>query len=148
MDDYQGIPTNGYTEMISNMLEDTPVLLNVDYFSNRSYYDSLANKVVYTGPIDKFYDYEQGSLSYRGLRFETKSLDVEDFQGNAIVSYTSCDVPYTRIVEHKHFLNTKCANTIVTKEFPDEWDSSKEPFYPINDQHNQIIYDKYKKLSS
>ena len=146
-DYYQGIPTNGYTEMISNMLGDTPVLLNVDYFSNRSYYDSLANKVLYTGPIDKFYEYEHGSLSYRGLRFETKNLDVEDFQGNAIINYTSFDVTYTRIIEHKHFLNTKCTNTIVTKEFPDEWDSSKEPFYPMNDYNNQTIYDKYKKLS-
>lgn len=146
-DCYQGIPTNGYTEMIRNMLEDTPVLLNVDYFSNRSYYDSLASRVVYTGPIDKFYDYEHGSLSYRGLRFETKTFEVDDFQGNAVINYTSYDVPYTRQIEHKHFLNTKCENTVVTTEFPDNWDLTKEPFYPINDEYNQIMCDKYKRLS-
>lgn len=147
-DCYQGIPTDGYTQMISNMLEDTPVLLNVDYFADRSYYDSLATKVVYTGPIDRFYDFKYGTLSYRGLRFETSKFNVDDFQGNAIVNYTSYDVPYTRSIEHKHFLNTKTDISIITKEFPDEWDSNKEPFYPINDTNNNSIYQKYKSLSA
>jgi UDP-galactopyranose mutase len=146
-DKYQGIPINGYTEMISNMIGNTEVILEYDYFNKKSYYDSLAKRIVYTGPIDKFFDYEHGSLSYRSLRFDVETKNISDYQGNAIVNYTSESIPYTRIIEHKHFNNAKSEYTIISKEYPERWSIGSEEYYPINDENNTYIYNKYKKLS-
>ena len=146
-DKYQGIPINGYTDMIKNMIGDSEVILEADYFENRSYYDSLAERIVFTGPIDKFYNYEYGTLSYRSLRFETEYKNVSDYQGNAIINYTDESVPYTRIIEHKHFNNSNNDMTIISKEYPQQWQQGLEEYYPINDDHNSSIYDKYKQLS-
>lgn len=147
-DKYQGIPENGYTNMILNMIHGADVDLNIDYFSNRDYWDSKANKVIFTGKIDEFYDYKFGYLNYRGLKFENIILnDTNDFQGNAIINYTDSTVPYTRIIEHKHFTFNNSDNTIITKEYPDDYDNSKIPYYPINTEANNKTYSKYANLS-
>ncbi len=147
-DAFQGIPDEGYTEMVRKMLEGVDIKLNTDYFSQRELFDSLAEKIVYTGPIDCFFDYCFGSLDYRSLRFDTKTLDSSNFQGNAVINYTEKSIPYTRIIEHKHF-NPKPnqIKTVITKEYPQSYDISKEPYYPINNQKNQKIYDQYLILS-
>ena len=147
-DKYQGIPEDGYTNMILNMIHGADVDLNIDYFSNRDYWDSKANKVIFTGKIDEFYDYKFGYLNYRGLKFENIILnDTNDFQGNAIINYTDSTVPYTRIIEHKHFTFNNSNNTIITKEYPDNYDNSKIPYYPINTEANNKTYSKYANLS-
>jgi len=149
-DKYQGIPENGYTEMILNMIYGIDFDLGCDYFDNRSYYDGMAKKVVYTGPIDKFFDYEFGELEYRSLKFETSTLNTKDYQGNAIINYTSDKIPFTRIIEHKHFNTHRTStipNTMITKEYPEEYVNTMEPYYPINDSKNTEIYTKYKQLS-
>lgn len=143
-DKYQGIPIDGYSTIIDRMIEGCDVALDIDYFSKKDYYDSLAKRVVYTGQIDQFFDYSLGKLDYRSLRFETQKVDVEDHQGCAIINYTSESVPYTRITEHKHFLETKSDITYITKEYPD---NSNEPYYPINNDINNQIYAEYKRLS-
>lgn len=143
-DHYQGIPENGYTDIIQNMIYGCEVSLNTDYLVNRDYYDSLAHKVVYTGAIDEFFNSCFGQLDYRSLRFETQKVDVDDFQGCAIMNYTSESVPYTRITEHKHFLNTNSPVSWITHEYPD---NSNEPYYPINNEINNTRYEQYKKLS-
>lgn len=148
MDKYQGIPENGYTEMILNMIDGVDFDLGCDYFNNRDYYDSLANRVIYTGPIDRFFEYIYGTLDYRSLRFEITEYAIDDYQGNAIINYTSELVPFTRIIEHKHFSNPSVKNTIVSKEFPQTWTPGLEEYYPINDIKNTELYNKYKKLSS
>jgi UDP-galactopyranose mutase len=148
-DKYQGIPINGYTGMISNMIDGIEYSLNTNYFDNRSYYDSLAKTVVYTGPIDKFFDYQFGHLEYRTLAFETTKLDLPDYQGNAIMNFTSDNIPYTRIVEHKHFNIGHTSNiphTYITKEFSEKWTNQSDPFYPINNESNNHRYEKYAKL--
>lgn len=143
-DTYQGIPINGYTDIISNMIHGCDLALETNYFDNRDYYDSLAKTVVYTGKIDEFFNFLFGKLSYRSLKFETQKIDVEDYQGSAIINYASESIPYTRITEHKHFLNTKSEYTYITKEYPD---NTHEPYYPINNKINTIIYNKYKEIS-
>jgi UDP-galactopyranose mutase len=146
-DKYQGVPINGYTEMISNMIGNTEIILECDYFNNKTYYDSLAKRIVYTGPIDRFFDYEYGSLSYRSLKFDIEKKNISDYQGNAIVNYTSESIPYTRIIEHKHFNNAKSEYTIISKEYPQQWSIGSEEYYPINNDNNTIKYNKYKQLS-
>lgn len=142
-DAYQGIPINGYTNIIKNMVDGCDIILDTDYLNKKDYYDSLAKKIVYTGQIDQFFNYCFGYLDYRSLRFETQKVDVEDYQGCAIINYTSADVPYTRITEHKHFLSTKSPLSYITKEFPD---NSNEPYYPINNELNNNKYIQYKQL--
>jgi len=146
-DIYQGIPIGGYTKMIEKMLEGIELRLNTDYFSNRELCDSLAEKIVYTGPIDQFYNYEQGVLEYRSLKFETHVLDLENYQGNAVVNYTEKEIPYTRIIEHKHFEFGKQPKTVVSKEYPDTWSLGKEAYYPINDDKNLTILKRYKDIA-
>lgn len=143
---YQGIPEGGYTTIIEKMLENVEVKLQTDYYENRSYFDSVAKKVVYTGPIDQFFDYALGVLGYRSLRFETEILDSENYQGNAVINYTDVSVPYTRIIEHKHFDSSYSNKTIITKEYPENWQLGKEAFYPINDEINNNILASYNEL--
>ena len=146
-DTYQGIPIGGYTKMIENMIGDIEFKLEVDYLSNRNYYDSLANNIVYTGKIDEFFNYRFGELEYRSLKFETEILNIKDYQGVAGVNYTGLDVEWTRIIEHKHFEMLNTNNTIITKEYPQKFDKNNIPYYPINDDKNNKIYQKYKELS-
>lgn len=146
-DKYQGIPENGYTQMISNMIDGINYDLGCDYFKNKDYYDSLAKQVVYTGPIDRFFDYVHGTLNYRSLRFEITEYKTNDYQGNAIINYTSEYVPYTRTIEHKHFTNANTQTTIVSREFPQNWNPGLDEYYPINDTKNTDLYNKYKNLS-
>lgn len=146
-DKYQGIPIEGYTKMIQNMIGDTPVELGVDYLKDRDRLDNLAHKVVYTGCIDQFFNYEYGTLDYRSLRFDTAALDIDDHQGNAIINYTDDTVPYTRVIEHKHFnlsqKNSSIGRTYITKEFPMKYGDGYDPFYPINNDRNMDCYSKY-----
>lgn len=144
---YQGIPVGGYTQIISKMLEGSDVRLNTDYFTDREELDSLAEKTVFTGMIDEFYNHCYGTLEYRSLHFETQLLNEENYQGNAVVNYTEFDVPYTRIIEHKHFEFGDQKNTVITKEYPKQWENGAEPYYPINDNKNGNLYDKYKELA-
>ena len=146
-DTYQGIPIGGYTKMVENMIGDIEVKLGVDFLQNRDYYMSIADKVVYTGKIDEFFDYRFGELEYRSLRFETETLDIPNYQGVAGVNYTSVDVPWTRIIEHKHFEMLETKKTIITKEYPQKFDKTNVPYYPINDDKNNKIYNQYKELS-
>lgn len=147
-DIYQGIPIGGYTQMIQNMLSGVEVKLNVDYSPNRNELRNLARKVLYTGQIDSYYDYRFGRLDYRSLRFEHLLLeDTDNYQGNAVVNYTDAAVPYTRIIEHKHFEFGTQKDTVITKEYSCACEAGIEPFYPINDVKNQAVYDKYKELS-
>lgn len=142
-DKYQGIPIGGYTKIFEKLLDGIDVLLNTDFFEKKEYYKSLSNKIVYTGPVDRYYDYCYGNLEYRSLEFDTQKLEIEDFQGNAIINYTEEQIPYTRICEHKHFDNPDVPYTIITKEYPK---NSGEPFYPINNVENNERYTKYRKL--
>ena len=144
-DTYQGVPIGGYTKIFEKLLEETEVLLKTDFFANRGYFEALAEKIIYTGPIDKFFNYEAGKLNYRSLRFENESLDIENFQGNAVVNYTSHEETFTRIIEHKHFEFGTQKNTIITKEYPQDWNENLEPYYPVNDSVNNKIYSEYKK---
>ena len=156
-DKYQGIPMGGYTQIIEKMLKEIEVKLNCDFFENREELENIAKKIVFTGPIDKFYDYKFGELEYRSLRFETEEKQVGNYQGNAVVNYTEYEIPYTRIIEHKHFEygpslgkleDEDVANrTIVTREYPDTWVQGKEPYYPINNEKNNTLYEKYLELS-
>ncbi|MBR5798902.1 MAG: UDP-galactopyranose mutase, partial [Lachnospiraceae bacterium] len=151
-DTYQGIPIGGYTQIIERMLEGIEVRLNTDYFDNRSEWDNCAEKIVFTGMIDEFFDYCYGELEYRSLRFETEVLEEENYQGNAVVNYTEYEIPYTRIIEHKHF-EFGCQNgtynpkTIITREYPATWKKGNEPYYPMNDAKNNELFDRYKKLA-
>lgn len=147
-DRWQGIPMAGYTAMIENMIGKAEVRLGVDYLKERESLESVANKIIYTGPIDEFFDYCFGPLEYRSLRFETETLALENFQGVAVMNYTDRVTPYTRVIEHKHFNPVSSPVTIVTKEFPASWQPGDEPFYPINDAANASLYEKYKELAS
>lgn len=142
-DSYQGIPIGGYTQIIKKMLAGCEVHLNCDYFENKPELSSIANKTIFTGPIDKFFDYKYGQLEYRSVRFETEILDTENYQGNAVINYTEFEIPYTRIIEHKHFEFGNQPKTVISKEYSDKWDSSKEPYYPINNDNNNALYKKY-----
>ena len=146
-DVYQGIPIGGYTKMFEKMLEGIEVKTDIDYFINKNHWDSMANKVIFTGKIDEYYDYKFGELVYRSLKFYKKVLNEKDFQGNSVVNYTDGDVPYTRIIEHKHFEFGEQDNTVITYEYPDDWDKTKVPYYPVNDAKNNKIYKKYKELA-
>ena len=137
----------GYTQIVEKMLDGIDVLLDTDFFENKDYYFSIADKIVFTGMIDQYYDYCYGTLEYRSLKFETKELDIENFQGNAVVNYTEYQVPYTRIIEHKHFEFGEQGNTIITYEYPSDWNKGDEPYYPINDNKNNDLYQKYVLLS-
>ena len=145
---YQGIPIGGYTKMMENILKDIPLELNVDYINDRKYIDSLGNKIVYTGMIDEFFNYSEGELEYRGLEFKSELLKINDYQGNAIVNYTSYDIPYTRICEHKHFETTdNNSSTVITKEYPKDWKRGDDAYYPVNDLKNNTLYSTYKSLA-
>lgn len=146
-DRYQGIPVGGYTKIVEKLLEGTEVRLNTDYLSSREEYDGLADKIIYTGMIDQFYDYKLGVLEYRSVRFETEELDMENYQGNAVVNYTDREVPYTRIIEHKHFEFGKQPTTVISREYSSEWKKGDEPYYPVNNDRNNALYLKYKELS-
>lgn len=146
-DMYQGIPVGGYTQIITKMLENVDVKLNCDFFDDREKYENIAKKIIFTGEIDKYYNYKFGTLEYRSLKFETEILNEDNYQGNAVVNYTDYEIPYTRIIEHKHFEYGNQAKTIITREYPDKWDKTKEPFYPINNDKNNFLYLKYKELS-
>lgn len=157
-DKYQGIPIGGYTQIIEKMLDEIDVKLNYDFFEHKDELENIADKIVFTGQIDKYYDYKFGQLEYRSVRFETEELNIDNYQGNAVVNYTDREVPYTRIIEHKHFEQGKqlgnevtegpsVGKTIISKEYSDKWDSSKEPYYPINNEKNNELYAKYEKLS-
>ncbi len=150
---YQGIPIGGYTQMVANMLEGIEVELNADYLKDKAKYDAIADKVVYTGAIDAYFDYKLGALEYRSVRFETELLDMPNFQGNAAVNYTDAETPWTRIIEHKWFEFGKDADgndlpkTVISKEFSSEWKPGDEPYYPVNDDKNSKLYAEYKKLA-
>jgi UDP-galactopyranose mutase len=146
-DKYQGIPIGGYTKMIENMLEGIDVILNENYFDRRDFWNSQAKNIVYTGKIDEFFDYKYGELEYRSLKFKLERHSIKDYQGNAVMNFTDYDVPFTRIIEHKHFEFGDQDYTYITKEYPDSWDKSKVPYYPINNDRNNDIYNKYKDLS-
>ncbi|MDT9605894.1 UDP-galactopyranose mutase [Lactobacillus johnsonii] len=151
-DDYQGIPIGGYTKMIENMLDhpNIEIELNTDFFDKKDEYLKSYEKVVYTGMIDKFFDYKLGELEYRSLKFETEEKDVNNYQGNAVINYTDAETPYTRVIEHKHFEFGKSDykdKTIVTREYPADWKRGDEPYYPINNYRNNQLYKEYKKLA-
>ena len=146
-DKYQGIPIGGYTKIFEKLLEGIEVRLEIDFFENRAYYEALAENIIYTGPIDKFFNYAAGKLNYRSLKFENETLETDNFQGNAVVNYTSHEVPFTRIIEHKHFEFGTQEKTVVTKEYPQDWEEGLEPYYPVNDDANNAIYNAYKKKS-
>ena len=145
---YQGIPVGGYTKMIANMLGDVEVRLNTDYFENKEELDALAEKVIYTGPIDAYFDYKLGELEYRSVRFETEVLNTDNYQGNAVVNYTEREVPYTRIIEHKHFEFGQQEKTVISREYSSEWKVGMEPYYPVNDEKNSVLYEKYASLAA
>ena len=144
-DKYQGIPTGGYNKIIENLLKNVEVKLSTNYFENKEFFENIATKIVFTGKIDEYFDYQYGKLEYRSLRFESEILETENFQGNAGINYNDSEFGYTRIVEHKHFEFGNQKKTVITKEYPENWTSEKEAYYPINDEKNQEIYLNYKK---
>ena len=146
-DRFQGVPVGGYTSIIEKMLAKAEVRLECDFFKQREKLTALADKIIYTGAIDQFYDYRYGALAYRSLRFETEILNKQNFQGNAVINYTDANVPYTRIIEHKHFYGTKQPQTVITREYPLAWAKGREPYYPINDAENNALYERYRQLA-
>ena len=146
-DRYQGIPIGGYTKMIEKMLDGIEVRLNEDFNKNKELYEKQANKVIYTGAIDEYFDYVYGALEYRSVRFETQVYDTDNYQGNAVINYTDKDVPYTRVIEHKHFEFGKQPKTVVSREYSSKWQKGDEPYYPVNDEKNSNLYNKYKALA-
>ncbi|GEA30031.1 UDP-galactopyranose mutase [Clostridium diolis] len=144
---YQGIPMGGYTKMVANMLDGIEVQLGVDYLEKKIEYDVMADKVIYTGAIDAYFDYKLGTLEYRSVRFETEVLDKSNFQGNAAVNYTDAETPWTRIIEHKWFEFGTQPKTVISREYSSEWKPGDEPYYPVNDQKNSKLYEEYKKLA-
>ena len=147
-DKYQGIPEGGYTKLVEAMIGDCEIRLSTDYFEHKAELDALADKVIYTGEIDRYYDYRYGHLQYRTVSFETELLEgVSNYQGNAVVNYTDADTPFTRIIEHKHFEFGNQPDTVISKEFSKEWQPGDEPYYPVNDDRNSELYAKYKALA-
>lgn len=146
-DTYQGIPIGGYTGIFEKMLAGIEVQLNVDFFANREHYESLSEYIVFTGMIDEYFEYQFGKLEYRSLKFDNELLDTSNFQGNAVVNYTESEIPFTRIIEHKHFEFGSQEKTYITREYSKEYEEGDEPYYPINDQRNNEIYAKYKELA-
>ncbi len=151
-DKYQGIPIGGYNKLIYGLLENIDTKTNTDFFENRTHWEAISSSIVFTGKIDEYYDYCFGELEYRTVRFEEQTLDISNYQGNAVVNYTDSDTPYTRIIEHKHFemfgedIN-KFPKTVISKEYSTEWKDGMEPYYPVNDEKNTILYSKYKLLA-
>lgn len=146
-DRFQGIPMGGYTAIIEKMLEGAQVLTNTDYFEFKNTHPGIAEKTVFTGMIDEFFDYCYGPLQYRSVRFETEVLDEENYQGSAVVNYTAREVPYTRIIEHKHFEFGHQEKTVISREYSSEWKQGMEPYYPVNNEENNALYEKYKSLA-
>lgn len=146
-DRYQGVPIGGYTKIIEKMLEGIEVRLNSNFFDKREEYENIADKIIFTGMIDEYYNYCFGKLEYRSLRFEIEVLNEENYQGNAVVNYTEREIPYTRIIEHKHFEYGQQEKTVITKEYPSEWKEGEEPYYPVNNERNNELYSKYKELA-
>lgn len=151
-DPYQGIPTAGYNALIDKLLEGVETRVNCDFFARREELSGLAEKIVYTGPIDRFYDYRFGKLQYRTVRFETETLDTPNYQGNAVINYTDRETPFTRIIEHKHFESFGQAvydnpKTVISREYSTEWQPGMEPYYPVNDERNSTLYAQYKALA-
>lgn len=144
---YQGIPIGGYTQIIEKMLKNIDLKLNCDFFEHKDELQNIAKKIVFTGMIDQYFDYCYGELEYRSLRFETELLNIDNFQGNAVVNYNEYEIPYTRIIEHKHFEYGTQPKTIITKEYPSTWKKGDEPYYPLNDEKNNSLYEKYKTLA-
>ena len=147
-DRYQGIPIGGYTKMFEKMLDGIEVRINTDYLQDKEYFDSIAKKVIFTGPIDEYFDYSLGELEYRSLRFEEKRLGEDNYQGNAVINYCDNSRKYTRIIEHKHFEKVNTDHTVITKEYPQKYRRGLTPYYPINDKTNQDLYKKYKEMSN
>ncbi len=146
-DPYQGIPVDGYTKLIQNMLGEVEVRTGVDFFEFRKMNPYVAKKTIFTGMVDQYFDYKLGALEYRSVRFETEVLDCDNYQGNAVVNYTDIEVPYTRIIEHKHFEYGTQEKTVISKEYSSEWKRGMEPYYPVNDEKNTGLYEKYKELA-
>ena len=146
-DRFQGIPMGGYTKIVEKMLEGIDVKLNTDFFTFKKENPDVAEKILFTGMIDEFYDYKLGTLQYRTVRFENEKLDMDNYQGNAVVNYTDREVPYTRIIEHKHFEFGKQSTTIISKEYSSEWKPGIEPYYPINDEKNNELFAQYRALA-
>lgn len=146
-DKYQGIPIGGYNKLIEGLLEQVNVRCNTDFFAERTSFERIAEKVVFTGKIDEYYNYQFGQLDYRTVKFETNILDCDNFQGNAVVNYTDNSTPYTRIIEHKHFEFGTQKKTVISKEYSSEWEKGSEPFYPVNDEKNNLLYFQYKQLA-
>ena len=144
---YQGIPIGGYTKIIEKMLENIEVKLNTDFFDDKTKWMDIADKIIFTGMIDQYYDYCYGELEYRGLDFEFETLDMENYQGNAVINYTDAETPYTRIIEHKHFEDSDSPKTIITKEYPKTWKKGEEAYYPLNDDKNSELFKKYQELA-
>ena len=147
-DRYQGIPVEGYTALVEKLIDGCDVLLNTDFFSDKEKYLAMADTCLYTGMIDAFYDYCYGELGYRSLRFENETLDMQNYQGVAVVNYTEREIPYTRVIEHKHFAFGTQEKTVITKEYPADWVAGMEPYYPINDAQNTALYQKYADLAA
>ena len=145
---YQGIPMGGYTKMVANMLDGIDIRLNTDYLQNKEKMDAMADKVLYTGPIDAYFGYSLGNLEYRSVRFETEVLDKPNFQGNAAVNYTDRETPWTRIIEHKWFEFGTQSKTVISREYSSEWKPGDEPYYPVNDEKNSKLYNTYKELAA
>ena len=145
---YQGIPIGGYTKIIEKMLDGIEVKLNTDFFDDKDKWTNMADKIIFTGMIDQYYDYCFGELEYRGLNFEFETLDVENYQGNAVINYTDAETPFTRIIEHKHFENSESPKTIITKEYPKTWTKGEEAYYPMNDDKNSKLFEKYQELAA
>lgn len=151
-DKYQGIPIGGYNKLIEGLLKDIETKTGVDFFENREYWESIADRIVFTGKIDEYYNYQFGKLEYRTVRFEEEIHDTPNYQGNAVINYTEKEVPYTRIIEHKHFEMfgneiTNCPKTVISKEYSTEWKEGMEPYYPVNDERNNKLYQQYKELA-
>ena len=146
-DRYQGIPIGGYTHLVSKMLANVEVKLSTNFLDDREYYSSLADQVIYTGPIDEYFDNCFGKLEYRSLKFEHEVINEDNYQGNAVVNFTERDIPYTRIIEHKHFDSVETNHTVITKEYPSEWKVGDEPYYPVNDEKNMKLFKKYRDLA-
>ena len=146
-DRYQGIPIGGYTPIVEKMLEKADVLTGTDFFEFRAQNADIADKIIFTGMIDEYFGYRLGALEYRSVRFETETLDCDNYQGNAVVNYTDGEVPYTRVIEHKHFEFGKQEKTVISREYSSEWAVGMEPYYPVNDEKNNALYEQYKKLA-
>ncbi|MEE0024284.1 UDP-galactopyranose mutase [Methanobrevibacter sp.] len=144
---YQGIPIGGYTKIIEKMLDGIEVKLNTDFFDDKEKWLNISDKIIFTGMIDQYYEYCYGELEYRGLNFEFETLDLENYQGNAVINYTDADTPFTRIIEHKHFESSESPKTIITREYPKNWMKGEEAYYPLNDEKNSELFKKYQKLA-